>query len=297
MTYKNFKQSIKDKQIIILTLLIIFIISTILYGVYKFNFKEIIPIIISSMSTIPIINDIFKTLKLDIYLAKQKPLTLNFNRGGSYLNLKIAIHSINKPCIITDIKINLINNTTNDEFEFEWGYFKEPSNAWTSNNENISTNILNVASFTRPIEINANSTRAYDIEFYSPKLKNLEGSYEKLKKFIIEKINDLMQKNNFETIQDSIIITEIKNDAKIEKIIEEEITPLNIWKNGKYTISIETTYNKTKSLIHKYNFEISNDQCIKLNGEYILGLVINELKKSHITTKNIEINELIPIDN
>lgn len=152
------------------------------------------------------------------------------------------------------MKINIVNNTTNNEFEFEWGYFKDPTNAWTSGNGIINSNILNIASFSRPIEINTNSTKAYEIEFYNSETENFKDPYNKLKKTAAE-----ILKNNYNNISIDKVMDEIKNDNKINCILEKDIEKFNIWKSGEYTISLKVEYNKTKYLKRKYKFQISPD--------------------------------------
>lgn len=295
---KNFKKLIKAAHVIILYLIAIGLLSLFLYLKFEFKFNDIIPIIISSISIIPIFINMTKTLQLDMYLAKQHPLTLIFNKGGSYLNLKIAFHSINKPCIINDMQINIFNNTTNDEFEFEWGYFKEPSNAWVSN---MTNNIFNFVTFARPIEINSDSTRSYEIEFYSTKQKNFGYSYENLKKIIYEKFGNILQEKNIKYIDDKIfreISHTIKNNDEIKKILEKDISPHNIWQSGEYTISIKTTYNRTKSLKYTYKFEISEHKSKILSADNIFDLVVLEtLRTNNSKIYNIEIADLVLIDN
>ena len=300
------KKLFRNKKIV--TIILIISILLFLFYIFKLKFANILPTFISIISTIlptfisiislPIITELLKFFKLNIYLANQLPLMLYFNKSGSYLRLRIAMHSQNKPCIINDIKLTIFNNTTDDEFEFKWGYFLDPSNVWASDNGIMDSRMLNISSFARPIEINADSTRSYEIEFYTDDQKEISKLYDDLSNNIINtyesiKSNNKSQiKNNKSQIKN--MLTNIRNKSDIRKKLEN-ICKFNIWKTGEYIIYIKIFYNNNKSLIYKFKFNVSEKQASNLNEDYIFNLIANEILKTPIKFTSIGINELTPL--
>ena len=198
--------------------------------------------------------------KIKVVFRPSSTIKLFYNQSGSYVSLGGVIESKNKSCVVNNISVKVVRDSDKAELNADWSIFSSPIF------QLVAGNAVTSSETARPFKIESNNLYPVFVEFVN---KN-SNENDKIK----EIIDDVKNKTH-ELIKNPVdFSTNLKSLKQYKKYkeYEKELLENYYWKEGKYSLYLNITYNEKEVLQNKYDFNITKDDVKKFKDNITKSL-------------------------
>lgn len=217
---------------------------------------EIIATVIAGVALIqPWLIAVYKKFvkKLKVIFRPSSTIKLFYNQSGSYVSLGGVIESQNKSSVINNISVKIVRESDKAELKMDWSTFSSPIF------QLIAGNAVTSSETARPFKIEANNLYPVFVEFIN-KNANENDRMKEIVDDIKNNTHELIKNNPAADFQTNLkSLKQYKNYKEYEKELLENY----YWKEGKYSLYMDISFNEKEALQNKYCFEVTKDDVKK----------------------------------
>lgn len=177
--------------------------------------------------------------------------TLFFNQSGSYIRINGVLESENKAVTIKKMQVTLIRKRDEQKLNLIWQYLISPVN------QSLLGNYVQTTEAAHPFRVEADSIACAFVEYGDP--SNSSGI--KIRKLCTD-LQPLIQKIFANNPYDEAIKTFTKTPEYIDA--KNSLLSDFYWEIGKYIAVVSIEYDKRKTKVFSYEFDVSEQNSLIL---------------------------------